>query len=464
MGNTSSELMRKRLDRFRPDERPVIQGLFDQLLGRGPSGTPGRAQTENSLSLEKLQSAVGSMIPDPMVQRLYRCLCSVDPGQESGGSSGKSSSVSAAGVSRDQLVIFLADALRGTAEERAPLVLAMSQNPGPSAASVSCDKVIQFLQDLIGAVIQILVHRGRLHGWSPKRMGDTPAGVKLLSEQMCSELKPSDEGCDQSCLEDWIFRVPSVSLYLEMVVSEGFNVSLGGRLSPTLLPPCIDTPWKELHCLLDLPTIMFLAPQLPDRYSAPWRLVFSTKLHGESFTRMVTGLLKRGPTLLLIKDTKGHVFGGFASQDWEIKPQFQGDSRCFLFTVSPCLRVYNTTGYNPHFMYLNQNQQTMPNGLGMGGQHNYFGLWLDCDFGHGHSRAKPKCTTYGSPQLSAEEDFTLDTVEVWAVGKLPEPEEDEDGPVKKSILNVDPEVQAIMEMTGKTLHSQGLREPEEEED
>lgn len=35
---------------------------------------------------------------------------------------------------------------------------------------------------------------------------------------------------------------------------------------------------------------------------------------------------------------------------------------------------------------------------------------------------------------------------------------------KKSILDMDPEVQAIMEMTGKTLHSQGLREPEEDQD
>lgn len=71
--------------------------------------------------------------------------------------------------------------------------------------------------------------------------------------------------------------------------------------------------------------LMFL--QLPDRYSAPWRLVFSTQLHGESFTRMVAGLSKRGPTLLLMKDIQGHVFGGFASQDWEIKPQFQGEKR-----------------------------------------------------------------------------------------------------------------------------------------
>lgn len=58
----------------------------------------------------------------------------------------------------------------------------------------------------------------------------------------------------------------------------------------------------------------------------------------------------------------------------------------------------------------------------MGGQHGYFGLWLDSDFGRGHSRARPTSTTYGNPQLSGDEDFTVDYVEVWAVGKPPEPE------------------------------------------
>ncbi|XP_019720860.1 TLD domain-containing protein 1-like [Hippocampus comes] len=114
-------------------------------------------------------------------------------------------------------------------------------------------------------------------------------------------------------------------------------------------------------------------------------------------------------------------------------------------------------------MYLNQKQQTMPNGLGMGGQHSYFGLWLDSDFGHGHSRAWPKCTTFGSPQLSGDEDFILDSMEVWAVGKPHEPEEVDESEGKGSVLDRDPEVQAIMEMTGKKLHSQGLREPDEDQ-
>ncbi|KAM7414102.1 hypothetical protein PAMA_019087 [Pampus argenteus] len=458
MGNTESVVVQKRLARFRPEERPVVEGVFDRL-----QGVVGKTPAGKTVTLEMLQSSMSSLAPDSMVRRLYRCMCSIDSGLAASAAQGKTSN-SASGVGREQLVIFLADTLRGTAEERAPLVMAMSQC-GAGSTVVTCEQVTEFLQDLVSAVVQILVHRGRLQGWKPERMGDGSLGVKLLAEQMCSELKPSDQGdCDVSCLEDWIFRVSQISSYLEMLVAEGLNVCLMGRPAPTLLPLCRDTPWKELRCLLDLPTLMFLAPQLPDSYSAPWRLVFSTQLHGESFTRMVTGLTKQGPTLLLIKDTDGHVFGGFASHVWDVKPQFQGDSRCFLFTVFPRLRVYTATGYNQHFMYLNQNQQTMPNGLGMGGQHGYFGLWLDSDFGRGHSRARPKCTTYGSPQLSGNEDFTLDTVEVWAVGKPPEPEEDEEGQGKRSILDVDPEVKAMMEITGKTLHSQGLREPEEDQE
>ena len=55
----------------------------------------------------------------------------------------------------------------------------------------------------------------------------------------------------------------------------------------------------------------------------------------------------------------------------------------------------------------------------MGGQFEYFGLWLDQDYGKGHSRAKPTCTTYDSPQLSGSENFVIDCLEVWAVGPLP---------------------------------------------
>ena len=59
---------------------------------------------------------------------------------------------------------------------------------------------------------------------------------------------------------------------------------------------------------------------------------------------------------------------------------------------------------------------------GMGGQFEYFGLWLDSEFGPGHSKARPKSTTYGNPQLSASEEFQIEEIEVWGVGVPPEQE------------------------------------------
>jgi len=57
----------------------------------------------------------------------------------------------------------------------------------------------------------------------------------------------------------------------------------------------------------------------------------------------------------------------------------------------------------------------------MGGQFDYFGFWLDQEYGTGHSKAQPKCTTYKSPQLSAKPQFSIHTIEVWAVGRGSQP-------------------------------------------
>ncbi|XP_063052336.1 MTOR-associated protein MEAK7 [Engraulis encrasicolus] len=462
MGNAESVVVQKRMTRFRPDERPVVEGLFDKLVSGSAAGAPAKGK---ALTLDILKAHMGSVASDSMIKRMYGAMSSVDAGVPP---------VAGGGVSREQLVIFLADTLRGTAEERAPIVMAMAVPPGgkKGEAVATVDQIKQFLGDLISAALQILATRGCLRGWKPERMADQDTGVRLLAEQLSSEMKASDQQtCDTPCVEDWLFRVSSVAVYLELLISEGLSLAFPSRPPTALLPQCREAPWAQLRSsLLDLPLLLFLSPLLPEGHGAPWRLLFSTQLHGESFTRMVSGCKGRGPTVLLLRDTKGHVFGGFASHGWEIRPQFQGDSRCFLFSVAPHMRVYTCTGYNQHYMYLNQGTQTMPNGLGMGGQHGYFGLWLDSDFGAGHSRARPKCTTYGSPQLSADEEFKIDAMEVWAVTEPPKPDEDDDedddGDVKKkkSILNADPEVQAMMEMTGKTLHSQGLREPEEDED
>ena len=40
-----------------------------------------------------------------------------------------------------------------------------------------------------------------------------------------------------------------------------------------------------------------------------------------------------------------------------------GTDKNFLFSLSPKMAVYQTTGFNNHYQYLNVQQQTFPNGL-----------------------------------------------------------------------------------------------------
>ena len=101
----------------------------------------------------------------------------------------------------------------------------------------------------------------------------------------------------------------------------------------------------------------------------------------------------------------------------------------------------------------------MPNGLGLGGQLEYFGLWIDAEYGK--ARCAPSCSSYTSPQLSEKEYFKFTHCEVWAVGEEPENEDDEN--VRKSALDLDPEAQAVMEMMGKTFVSKDVRAADEQD-
>jgi hypothetical protein len=59
----------------------------------------------------------------------------------------------------------------------------------------------------------------------------------------------------------------------------------------------------------------------------------------------------------------------------------------------------------------------------MGGQHGFWGLWLDSEYGLGES--SESCTTFKDyTLLSAVKNFKIRNVEVWGVG--PEPKLDED--------------------------------------
>jgi hypothetical protein len=154
----------------------------------------------------------------------------------------------------------------------------------------------------------------------------------------------------------------------------------------------------------------------------------------------------------------GNIFGGYNRTEWKNSPKFYGDVTSFLFTLSPEINVYRTTGINTNYMYLCHGSRTLVSGLGMGGQLEYFGLYVDDSFAGGHCRGD-KSTTFGNPPLCGnEEEYEIDCVEVWIVKrKIVDEYFDE---AKASVLD-NAAASNFLEMAGHKMYSKDLERPEE---
>lgn len=50
----------------------------------------------------------------------------------------------------------------------------------------------------------------------------------------------------------------------------------------------------------------------------------------------------QGPSLLLVRDKAGHVFGGYAPAPWAKQGTFYGDASTFIFSLQPSTQVRRT--------------------------------------------------------------------------------------------------------------------------
>jgi len=249
-------------------------------------------------------------------------------------------------------------------------------------------------------------------------------------------------------IEKLLMGNPLVENMITDILNHCFQVTLKQQ---TLLPKLP----KSTKTSLSLLQVLFLNSQLPHEMRHIWRPLFNTDVHGESFSKFTGCIINQGPSIVVVWDDQGNVFGGFATDSWTLGPKFCGKPETFLFHLHPKMNIYDTTPYNNNYQYFNLKQKTMPNGLGMGGQLEYFGFWIDSEFGI--VKTSPTCSTYHSPQLGQLEG-KIKKLEVFGVGDLKE----EDIEAGRSVLDMDPEAQAVLEMMGKTFHSKVIREVDED--
>lgn len=154
-----------------------------------------------------------------------------------------------------------------------------------------------------------------------------------------------------------------------------------------------------------------LEKALPEAHQGyAWRLLYSLAENGASLTTLLLKSRKIQPTLLVVRDTRGCVFGGFASVAWCDKGEsYYGDGECFVFSFvkGGPVRKWVWSGDNGYFMLSGLSQ-----GLAMGGG-GTFALFLDTELLQGSSGA---CATFGLEEpLASGEQFECQDLELWAL-------------------------------------------------
>ncbi|KAL3755585.1 hypothetical protein ACJRO7_002610 [Eucalyptus globulus] len=177
-----------------------------------------------------------------------------------------------------------------------------------------------------------------------------------------------------------------------------------------------------------------------------WKLLYHSSLSGLSFSTFLGSINNsEGPTILIIKDREGHIYGGYASQPWERHSEFYGDMKSFLFQLYPHASIYRPTGANRNVQWcaVNFTSEDIPNGIGFGGRANHFGLFISASFDQGQTFA---CTTFGSPCLSTASRILPEVIECWGVVQKKQLEKQD--AVKGTILERFKEDRHMLNMVG----------------
>lgn len=177
---------------------------------------------------------------------------------------------------------------------------------------------------------------------------------------------------------------------------------------------------------IDSPLLVCLSMISP-RFSGKMSRLYSSESDGRSFNRLEWSLLGYdGPTLLAIKTDQNAVVGAFTETPWKEALNYYGSEDCFLFQMSPELKIRWSSGPEDHYMYMhyggirspvNPPLDGMPHGIGFGGSLSKPRFFIPDSLDNCSAAFMDRTFETGNilPE-SALEKFEINTLEVWGVG------------------------------------------------
>eukprot|EP00934_Nitzschia_sp_Nitz4_P003810 Nitzschia sp. Nitz4//scaffold25_size161228//109528//110772//NITZ4_002444-RA/size161228-processed-gene-0.166-mRNA-1//1//CDS//3329544628//3800//frame0 len=154
----------------------------------------------------------------------------------------------------------------------------------------------------------------------------------------------------------------------------------------------------------------------------PWRRLYGLTRDGDSFDGCLRLISEAPRTLMVVRTTKGEVFGGYADSSWKSSElgnnKFYGSASACLFSVNEpdnhalppkdMLNVYKWSGKNRYIQLCDVSHKMMA--FGGGGLNGAFGLCVQEDFQNGSTGP---CDTFDNEPLSSDSPFEIVDVEFW---------------------------------------------------
>lgn len=233
--------------------------------------------------------------------------------------------------------------LKGTLQDRAERLYIFCSAGNPSLTKIS-------LTASMVEIIKVTCESQFIQQMYP-HMTEFASDEKSI-ERLCSFLletlpgAPADKSSDfeisQNAFEEWF----SKSELTQRIAHLGFSCILNqeaphtssvlAELSETARtnPHQLLVPMKTTHPLirerfssqlLDHSSLLLLSHFIPVDYRGKLYPLFSSFHHGESYSMLCKQLVScQGPTLIVVKDTEGYIFGAFAAEKWQFGPKFKG--------------------------------------------------------------------------------------------------------------------------------------------
>ncbi|XP_057438872.1 uncharacterized protein LOC130730787 isoform X2 [Lotus japonicus] len=224
------------------------------------------------------------------------------------------------------------------------------------------------------------------------------------------------EGCTEETMSfedfrNWCTHLPSVRKLLGSLLLPPDSGRPGSQIPKLLTSKGVDSNIT----LLREEYAWHIGGALSQQELEDWKILYHSAVNGLSFNTFLGNISSHeGPTVLIIKDTEGYIYGGYASQPWERHAEFYGDMKSYLFQLYPKASIFRPTGANNNLQWCaaNFSSEDIPNGIGFGGRVHHFGLFISANFDQGHTFS---CSTFGSPCLTKTNRILPEVIECWGV-------------------------------------------------